>query len=100
MSEVDLLEQARKLLPDVIALRRRIHQNPELGLHTTETRDAVLAALADLDLEWIHSRETSGVDLTLIGVGAMIGAGSFVPAGSAAGSRRSGRRGVDGVEGE
>lgn len=46
------------------------------------------------------SRETSRVDLTLIGVGAMIGAGSFVPAGSAVGRRRSGRRGVDGVEGE
>jgi len=67
MSEADLLEQARELLPDVIALRRRIHQNPELGLHTTETRDAVLAALADLDLEWIHSRETSGVVGTLRG---------------------------------
>lgn len=46
------------------------------------------------------SRETSGVDLTLIGVGAMIGAGIVVLAGSAAGRRRSGRRGVDGVEGE
>ena len=46
------------------------------------------------------SRETSRVDLTLIGVGAMTGAGIFVPAGSAAGSRRSGRRGVDAVEGE
>lgn len=45
------------------------------------------------------SRETSRVDLTLIGVGATIGAG-IVLAGSAAGRRRSGRRGVDGVEGE
>lgn len=46
------------------------------------------------------SRGTSRVDLTLIGVGAMIGAGIFVPAGCAAGRRRSGRRGVDAVEGE
>ena len=54
----------------------------------------------ELSTEARISRETSRVDLTLIGVGAMIGAGIFVPAVSAAGSRRSGRRGVDGVEGE
>ena len=46
------------------------------------------------------SRGMSVFDVTLIGVGTMIGAGIFVLTGIASGCRRSGRRVVDGVEGE
>ena len=47
----DLLDQASGLLPGVVALRRRIHRAPELGLDLPRTQAAVLEALGDLDLE-------------------------------------------------
>jgi hippurate hydrolase len=47
----DLLVQARALQPRTVALRRAVHRHPELGLHLPRTRDAVLAALADLPLQ-------------------------------------------------
>jgi hypothetical protein len=43
-----LLDHARGLLPDVVALRRRIHRHPELGLDLPETQRAVLDALDGL----------------------------------------------------
>jgi hippurate hydrolase len=46
----DLLGCAETLLPDVVALRRRIHRHPELGLALPRTQAAVLDALADLPL--------------------------------------------------
>ena len=39
-----LLEAARAISDEVVALRRAIHAEPELGLHTPRTRDKVLAA--------------------------------------------------------
>ncbi len=54
-----LLAEARELLPDAVALRRRIHQNPELGLQLPETTAAVLESLDDLDLEIRRSRDTT-----------------------------------------
>ena len=33
-----LQQQAQALLPDAIALRRRIHEHPELGLDNPRTR--------------------------------------------------------------
>jgi hippurate hydrolase len=62
-----LLEEARQLLPDVIALRRRIHGKPELGLENPETQRAVLAALEGLPLEIETSERTSGIVATLRG---------------------------------
>jgi hippurate hydrolase len=52
-----------------IDLRRKLHANPELGLHLPETTEAVLAALADLDLEIRRSQETTGFVATLQGAG-------------------------------
>ncbi|NNL68256.1 MAG: amidohydrolase [Myxococcales bacterium] len=62
-----LQRQAQALLPDAIALRRRIHEHPELGLDNPRTRDAILESLAGLDLELQHSERTSGVVALLRG---------------------------------
>jgi hippurate hydrolase len=63
----EILVEARELLPDVVALRRRIHANPELGLDLPETRAAVLEALAEIELEIELSEKTSGLVATLRG---------------------------------
>jgi hippurate hydrolase len=57
-----LLEAARKLQPEVVDLRRRLHAEPELGLDLPATREKVLAALAGLDLEVeLHERSSAVV---------------------------------------
>ena len=66
-----LLEAARAISDEVVALRRAIHAEPELGLHTPRTRDKVRAALADLPLTWREGPSTTGLVATLEG-----GAGS------------------------
>jgi len=43
-----LLDQARELAPRIVALRRAIHAEPELGLETPLTLAKVRAELADL----------------------------------------------------
>jgi len=63
----ELLENAAGLLPRAVALRRRIHRHPELGLHLPETRRAVLEDLEGLDLEIARSERTSGLVATLRG---------------------------------
>ena len=62
-----VLDQAKALLPDAVALRRRIHAHPELGLELPETQKAVLEALHGLDLEIQTGTRTSGVVATLKG---------------------------------
>ena len=52
---------------DVIALRRAIHREPELGLDCPRTRDKLEAALAGLPLTIRHSNRTSGFVATLDG---------------------------------
>jgi len=56
-----LLNEARGLGADLTALRRAIHAEPELGLHTPLTRDKVLAALADLPIAWRRGASTTGL---------------------------------------
>jgi len=63
----DLLESARRLSGDIVALRRAIHAEPELGLHTPKTRDKVRAALNHLPLEWREGPSTTGLVATLKG---------------------------------
>lgn len=60
----DLLTEAHSLSERIVALRRAIHAEPELGLHTPITRDKVLRALSHLPLDWRKGPSTSG----LIGV--------------------------------
>ncbi|MFQ5698028.1 MAG: M20 family metallopeptidase [Myxococcota bacterium] len=67
MSGSELLEEADKLLPRVIELRRAIHAEPELGLQLPETRARVLAELSDLDLELELHEQTSGIVARLRG---------------------------------
>ncbi|CAH0497083.1 M20 family metallopeptidase [Novosphingobium sp. CECT 9465] len=63
----ELLEQARGYSDAIIALRRAIHAEPELGLRTPRTRDKVRLALAHLPLEWREGPSTTGLVATLKG---------------------------------
>ena len=64
-----LLNDAQKLLPEAVALRRRIHRAPELGLELPTTRAALLESLEGLPLDLELSPKTSGVVATLRGSG-------------------------------
>lgn len=62
-----LLQNARSLAPEIIALRRAIHAEPELGLHCPLTMAKVREALADLPLTWRSGPSTTGEVATLTG---------------------------------
>lgn len=62
-----LLDAARAISGEVVALRRAIHAEPELGLHTPRTSAKVRAALADLPLTWREGPSTTGLVATLQG---------------------------------
>jgi len=63
----DLLKAADTLAPEIIALRRAIHAEPELGLHCPMTMAKVREALSDLPLEWRAGTSTTGEVATLVG---------------------------------
>lgn len=67
MLHENLIEEARALEGEIVALRRAIHAEPELGLHTPMTRDKVRAALANLPLEWREGPSTTGLTARLKG---------------------------------
>ena len=54
------IEAGEGLLPDMIALRRAIHEEPELGLHLPLTTAKAKAALAGLPLEIREGPSTTG----------------------------------------
>ena len=60
-------EEARGLLPTAVALRRRIHAKPELGLDLPLTTAAVLDGLEGLDVEIARGPSTSGLVVSLSG---------------------------------
>lgn len=62
-----LVAEAASLSDRIVALRRAIHAEPEIGLHTPKTRDKVRAALAHLPLEWQEGPSTTGMVATLKG---------------------------------
>ena len=64
---LNLFQEAESFLPGVVALRRKIHANPELGNQLPETTAAVLAVIEDLDLEIRLSESTTSVLATLHG---------------------------------
>jgi amidohydrolase len=47
----DLLDAARAIQPDVVAIRRRIHRHPEIGTDLPITQDVIVEELAKLGLE-------------------------------------------------
>ncbi|HEY8452656.1 MAG: M20 family metallopeptidase [Micromonosporaceae bacterium] len=62
-----LREDAAALAPDLVALRRRLHQIPEIGLHLPKTQQAVLEALDGLPLEISVGDKLSSVTAVLRG---------------------------------
>ena len=62
-----LIAEARAHADSIIALRRAIHAEPELGLLTPKTSAKVRAALAHLPLEWREGPSTSGMVALLRG---------------------------------
>jgi hippurate hydrolase len=63
----DLVERAEAILPRMVSLRRAIHGEPEIGLHTPATMAKVRDALADLPLEWREGSSTTGAVALLKG---------------------------------
>jgi hippurate hydrolase len=63
----NLVADAVGLADRLTTLRRAIHAEPELGLHTPKTRDKIRAALAHLPLEWREGPSTTGLVATLKG---------------------------------
>ena len=68
MSELKrFLDEAHGFLPAAVALRRRIHRQPELGLDLPLTTEAVLEGLSGLDVGIARGSSTSGLIVTLNG---------------------------------
>lgn len=63
----DFLAVSRALLPEIVELRRRLHRQPERGLHLPVTREIVLDALEGLPLEVNLHETTSGIAAVLRG---------------------------------
>jgi hippurate hydrolase len=64
---MSLREDATALAPDLVALRRRLHQIPEIGLQLPRTQQAVLQALDGLPLEITLGQGLSSVTAVLRG---------------------------------
>ncbi len=63
-----VLADARAVQDRTLALRRRIHRYPEVGLDLPETKQAVLEELSDLELDIRQGNRTSAVVAVLEGV--------------------------------
>ncbi|WP_033823336.1 M20 family metallopeptidase [Kitasatospora sp. MBT63] len=66
---MDLLEAARSLQPELVALRRELHAEPEIGLRLPATQRRVLAALDGLPLEVTTGAGLDSVTAVLRGAG-------------------------------
>jgi amidohydrolase len=62
-----LFREARKLLPDIVQLRREIHRRPEIGLALPQTQSAIIDALGDLNLQITKGKQLSSVVAVLEG---------------------------------
>jgi hippurate hydrolase len=60
-------QEAVRLLPDLVKLRRAIHAEPELGLRTPKTAAKIVTALAGLPLEYREGPSTTGLVAVLRG---------------------------------
>lgn len=68
-----LLKSARTLSDDIVALRRAIHREPELGLQTPKTLAKVRTALEGLPLIWREGSSCTGAIAALEGTGSAKG---------------------------
>jgi hippurate hydrolase len=64
---MDLLQDARAMGPELVALRRALHAAPEIGLGLPRTQERVLEALAGLPLEISTGTATTSVTAVLRG---------------------------------
>lgn len=62
-----LTADAEAIADDLVTLRRKLHQHPEVGLHLPETQARVLAALEGLPLEVTTGNSTTSVVAVLRG---------------------------------
>jgi amidohydrolase len=67
MKSAEILSHAQRVADDAIALRRRIHRQPEIGLTLPRTQAAVLEALDGLGLEMRTGERTTSVVARLAG---------------------------------
>lgn len=67
LETTDWRDDAENLLPDLVALRRDIHREPELGLQNPKTLAKIKAALHGLPLEFREGPSTTGLIATLKG---------------------------------
>lgn len=67
MLSPDFTADAAAILPELVALRRALHADPELGLDLPRTQQRVLAALDGLPLEITTGTETTSVVAVLRG---------------------------------
>ena len=61
------VQEAQALLPDLVSLRRELHQDPEVGLDLPRTQARILEALQGLDLEITLGKATTSVVAVLRG---------------------------------
>ena len=66
-SLADLLAAATTALPDIVAVRRRLHAHPEIGLQLPATQAAVIEELRALGLEPVLGRSVSSVTAVIEG---------------------------------
>ena len=74
-----VVELARSLAQDLVALRHDLHRHPELGNDLPRTQRAVLDALEGLDLEITLGESLSSVVAVLRGRGGAAGGSSATP---------------------
>lgn len=67
LDPADLVAEAQGLQDQTVALRRKIHRRPELGLELPETQAAILEALEPLRLDTTLGTRTSSVVAVLEG---------------------------------
>jgi len=72
-----ILDDARSMRDDLVELRRRLHQHPEVGLDLPWTQETVLAAIDGLPLEVTAGSDVSSVTAVVRG-GAGDGSGRAV----------------------
>lgn len=66
---MDFVAEAKEMLPRAVALRRRIHKQPELGLDNPITKGVIKEELRGLEVTVAEGGRTSGMVVSLTGQG-------------------------------